>query len=266
MATEFPAEYLQVLDDVITQESFTSRYQVDGAEFVNAKTVKVPTIEFDSKGTEAYSRFSTTGTAELKYTAYELDCDREKNFYIDAIEDADEMHLRVTNIVGEFEKQFLVPELDTYFFRKAAAAAKTKATTALSAANIKGELRNARTQMVQNGFGTADLFITADAIGFLEDAIDRGFSGEGTITDMVGKYNIFDVYLVPDERLDGNDFVVIGGGQGTVKNVIKRAANYLFAPGQHTSGDGYLFQNRWVYGNVALKNKVGGIYANKAIG
>lgn len=261
MATEFPVEYLTALDKVIELNSFTTKYQVKGAEFANAKTVMVPELVFDG-GAVDYDRFATEGSVELKYTAYELDKDRQKAFYIDAVEDIDDGHVRTTNAVSEFQRLFLVPELDTYFFTNVGTKAKTKATETLTAANIKGEIRKAETQMINNGFAAADLYMTSDALHALEDSIDRQFAGEGTITDEVGKYNMFTIHRVPDTRLAGLDFAVIA--PGTVRTVIKRAANYLFPAGTHTHGDGWLCQMRWVYGNIALKNKTAGMYVNKA--
>lgn len=261
MATEFPVEYLTALDKVIELSSFTTKYQVKGAEFVSAKTVMVPEIVFDG-GTVDYDRFETEGTVELKYSPYELEKDRQKAFYIDAVEDINDGHVRTTNAVSEFQRRYLVPELDTYFFANVASKAKTKATETLTADNIKAEIRNAETQMVNNGFAAADLYMTTDALHALEDSINRQFAGEGVITDEVGKYNMFTIHRVPDKRLAGLDFAVIA--PGTVRTVIKRAANYLFQPGEHTNGDGWLCQMRWVYGNIVRKNQAVGLYVNKA--
>lgn len=262
MATEFPVEYLTVLDEVIEQESFTTKYNVDGAEFANAKTVMVPEITFDG-GTEEYNRFKSEGKSELAYAPYELDYDREKTFYVDAIDDVNEAHLRVLNQVTQFERRYLVPEVDKNFFTHIGKKAKTTGTAALTTTNIKAELRKARTQMVNAGFGRADLYVTADTLGILEDAINREFAGEGVITDMVGAYNIFDIYMVPNERMNGLDFAVIANDPEVIRHVVKRAAHFFFAPGQHTNGDGYLDQLRWVYGDVTRKNKTAGLYAHK---
>ena len=263
MTTEFPVEYLTVIDEVIEQGSFTSKYNVAGAEFANAKPVMVPEISFDG-GTEDYQRFKSEGKSELTYEPYTLDYDREKTFYVDAIDDVDEAHLRVLNQVSQFERVYLVPEIDKNFFAHVAKKAKTTGTAALTAGNIKAELRKARNQMVQAGFARADLYVSADTLGCLEDAINREFAGEGVITDMVGAYNIFDVYMVPDERLGGLDFAVIANNPEVVRHVVKRAAHFFFAPGEHTTGDGYLDQLRWVYGDVTRKNKTAGLYAHKA--
>lgn len=68
MATEFPEEYLKALDKVIELSSFTTKYQVKGAEFSAAKTVKIPELVFDG-GTTDYDRFKSEGRVELRCTS-----------------------------------------------------------------------------------------------------------------------------------------------------------------------------------------------------
>ena len=68
MATEFPEEYLKALDKVIELSSFTTKYQVKGAEFSAAKSVKIPELVFDG-GTTDYDRFKSEGRVELRCTS-----------------------------------------------------------------------------------------------------------------------------------------------------------------------------------------------------
>lgn len=266
LTTEFPEEYKQVLDEVIEQESFTTPFQEQGAEFVSARTVKVPEMVFDG-GTDDYDRFVTKGEAAIKYTSYKLDKDRQKSFYNDALDVIDQPLLGMTNIASQFERTLLVPEIDTYFFGKAKNAAKTKATTNLTAANIKAELRNARTQIKQAGYSTACLYMSSEALACLEDSLDREFSGEGVITDTVGTYNFFEIFELPDERIGDADFIAIGKSADKnlkpIRFVWKRAVTKYINAAINQNGDGDELQMRWVYGTIALKNKAAGIYMNK---
>lgn len=260
-ATEFPVEYLETLDEVVEQESFTTKYQVQGAEFVSGRTVKVPRLVIDS-GTVDYDHFKTENNAAIVYDTYTLDKDKQNVFRIDALDAIDQPMLEIVKIGSEFERVKLVPEIDTYFFGKAKAGGKTKATENLTAANIKDELRKVRNQMTQNGFARADLYMSADALACLEDALDRQFAGEGSITDTVGVYNIFDIYMVPDARL-GVDFAAIGQGRKVIEMVWKRAVSKYFPPEEYQNGDDHVLQCRWVYGTVNFTNQNGGIYTNK---
>ena len=258
--TEFPIEYLNALDKEMTQASFSSKYDVQGAEFVSKRTVKVPNIKFDN-GMMPYDGFKTDTGASLEWTTYTLDNDKQAVFKVDAAEDIDTAHILSTNLGGEFLRTQAVPEMDADFFSKMVEYAGNRATTALAEQNIKAELRKVRTAFTQAGVTGGDLYMSSAALELLENAIDRQFAGEGTITDTVGSYNGFAVYEVPEDRLGtGVDFIAIANG--CARYIKKRAASYIFQPGQHPLGDDWLSQFRWIYGAISELNKRKGIYAH----
>lgn len=260
-APTLPTEFLAELDSVLTHESYSARYAVQGAEFVNAKQVSVPDITFTG-GANAYDRFKTENSGALNYTTYTLDHDQEAVFYVDAVDDADAQSILSTQTAAEFERQKLIPEVDADFFKKAVASAGGTGTEVITAENVKKVIRAARSQFVKAGLAGGDLYLTSDALGALEDATKREWGSDGAITDSVGSYDGFTVYEVADDLL-GTDLLAISGGTNTIRYVTKRAVAYHFAPGQHTQGDGYLDQYRWVYGTIVRKNRKPGIYSNK---
>ena len=258
--TEFPVEYLTALDEELAQASFSSKYDVNGAEFVSKKTVKVPRIEFDN-GLLPYDSFQTDTGASLEWDTYELDHDDQATFRVDAVADTDTAHILSTNLGGEFIRTKAVPEMDADFFGKMVQLAGNRSTTALTQQNIKSEIRKMRTAFTQAGLTGGDLYMSSAALELLENAIDRQFAGEGSITDKVGSYNGFDIYEVPAVRLGaGVDF--IGIAPGCARYIKKRAAAYIFQPGSHTTGDDWLSQFRWVYGAIVRMNRKVGIYAH----
>lgn len=262
--TDYPVEYLEAIDEVLAGATFANAYNVGAAEFVNAKQISVPSINFgDSPEPVNYDRFKTEGTATIERTVYTLDHDVQQVFYIDAADSIDEAAANATTVQSEYIRAVLGGYIDKDFFKAANAAAKTKATTALTAANIKGEIRKARSQFTQAGLAGGNLYMSSTALALLEDATDRQWSNETAVTDTVGTYDGFAVYEVPDDRLQA-DFTVISGGTQTIRYITKRAAAYMFAPGQHQSGDGWLTQLRWIFGTIAYKNKQPGIYTSKA--
>ena len=261
--TTFPVEYLDAIDEVLVGSNYASRYGVGGAEFVSGRQVSVPDIDFgESPDPVDYDRFKTESDVTVGRTIYELDNDKQKVFYTDAVDAIDEAAANATQIVSEYQRTILQPFVDKDFFKVANAKAGGKGTAQLTEDNIKSEIRKARTQFVQAGLTGGDLYMTSTALGLLEDATKREWSNETSITDTVGTYNGFAVFEVPDELLQA-DFLAISGGTRTIRYIVKRAAAYMFAPGQHTGGDGWLNQLRWVYGSIVRKNKVAGIYASK---
>lgn len=260
--SEYPSEYAEALDEVLQHESYAAKYGVQGAEFVGAKTVKVPDITFGSAKLNDYDRFATENAATLNYTAYTLANDKQAVFAVDAVDDIDTAAVLSNNIVSEYQRQVLIPAVDADFFKSCVASAGGASTTALTAANIKAEIRKARSQFAQKGLSGGDIYLTSTALGLLEDATNREWASEESIVDSIGNYDGFNIFEVADDTLGAN-IVAISGGVQTVRYVTKRAVAYLHQPGTHTQGDCWLAQLRWVYGTVAFKNKRPGIYVNK---
>lgn len=262
--SEYPTIYLDQLDEVLALASFATRYGDPGAEFVGARNVKVPDIAFGGTTVNDYDGFKTENPVSLLHSLYTLDHDKESVFNVDAVDDIDSGALMSTQAAAQYERTIFAPYVDTDFFSVAKAKAKATGTTALTAANIKAEIRKARSQFAQVGLMGGDLYMSSAALALLEDATNREWSNETSITDTVGSYDGFTVFEVPDALL-GTDFTVISGGKNTIRYITKRAVSYLFAPGTHTSGDCWLSQHRWVFGTIVRKNKVAGIYCNKAV-
>jgi len=260
----FPTAYLDAIDEVLAGATYAGRYNVAGAEFVNGRTVSVPDIDFGaSPDPVAYNRFATEAGVTINRVSYTLDHDVEKVFYVDAAEAQDEPAVAMTNVVSEYERTVFAPYIDKDFFVKAKARALAKGTAAITAANVKAELRKARTQFANAGLMGGELYMSPDALAALEDATDRQWSNETSITDTVGSYDGFQVFEVPAATL-GCNFLAISGGLQTIRYITKRAAAYSFAPGQHTQGDGWLNQFRWIFGTIVRDKKRPGIYANEA--
>ena len=261
---EFPTEYLEAIDEVLMGATYAGRYNDGAAEFVGGRQISIPDIDFgNSPEPKPYNRFASEDGVDIKRTVYTLDHDDEKQFYVDALTVQDEPVASMTGVISEYERTVLAPYIDKYFFRAATGKAKTRATETLTASNIKSEIRKARTQFNSKGLSGWELYMSSNALALLEDATDRQWSNEGTILDTIGNYDGFQIYEVPSDLLQC-DFLAVAGGKNTIKYIVKRAASFLFAPGQHQRGDGYLAQMRWVFGNLVKMNKQWGLYANGA--
>ena len=264
--TTFPTVYLDAIDEVLAGATYANAYNVQGAEFVGGRQVSVPDISFgESAAPDAYDRFKTEGSVSIGRTTYTLDHDVQKVFYVDATEASDEPAIEATKVVSEYERAVFGPYIDKDFFAKALANAKATASETLTAATVKAAIRKARSQFTAAGLSGGSIYMSSDAVGFLEDATNREWANETTLVDSIGSYDGLSVYEVPSDILGtGVNFIAIAGGTSTIRYVTKRAAAYEFAPGQHTQGDGWLEQFRWVFGTLVYKNKKPGVYASKA--
>lgn len=261
---KFPESFSTAIDEVLAGATYASKYNVQGAEFVSGRTVNVPDIDFGNlTEPDDYDRFATEHGVTLNYTPYKLDNDKQMQFYVDATEDIDNAAILTASEVGEFERTILAPYIDKGFFGTAVKRAGTSKVEA-SIADIKASIRAMRSAFTEKGLAGGELYCTSDVVAALENAVNREFSNDTTITDTVGNYDGFNIYEVPSALLGANtNFIGISGGLKTIRYITKRAANYTFAPGTHTKGDGWLTQLRWIYGTIVYNNKRPGIYLNK---
>ena len=258
---EFPVEYLTELDQVLLHGTYAGRYQAAGAEFVSARSVKVPTLSVLTSTVADYSRFASDKVdSKVSYEIYTLANDKEATFYIDALDDADQPVVDATRIVAEYLRTVFNPYIDRKFFSNVAAKAGTQATANLTKSNIKGEIRKIRKTLMSAGLSGGDLYMTSDALALLEEATDRQWSNEGQINDVVGSYDGFEIIEAPDDLMFC-DMLLVNGGQQAARHVVKRSVSYMFAPGQHTQGDGWLVQMRWLFDDIVRKNAAKRIYA-----
>lgn len=259
---QFPVEYLETIDETLLGEMFASRYQTGGEEFLNNRTVMVPDISFPGEAIpNDYDGFATENNATLKYTPYELAYDKQCVFRVDAVDDIDAAGLLTVNEAAEYDRTVFAPWADGIFFRDTASMAGGASKTSITASNIKSEFRKLRSHLRAHGIAAADVYLCSDAVGLLEDATNREWSNEGTITDSIGQYNEFTLFEDAGGRLPaGCEMLAIAKGFTTVRYVMKRAVTYTFAPGTHTTGDDWLTQIRRVFGNVVRANKRAGIY------
>lgn len=123
------SKYTDALDKVVVQEAQTGFFadNVFRSKFVGAKTVIMPDIDF--VGLANYDRdsgFSRSGVT-VGQTSYTLTKDRGRSIQIDR-EDMDETGIAglAGQILGEYVRTQVVPEVDAYVLSKLAGIASTK--------------------------------------------------------------------------------------------------------------------------------------------
>lgn len=264
--SEFPFPFLTELDQVLLHGTYSGRYFVQGAEFVANRTVRVPEITFDDTvGVHDYDRFKSEGNINLNWRTYELGYDKEQTFYIDAVDDRDTAGMMTTNAIAEWLRLVFNPYVDQQFFRSACFNAGTQTTVALTVGNIKGELRKVRKKFLAHGLTAGDLYMTSEAKALLEDATNRQWASDANIGDVIGVYDGFNIIEAPKDVI-GCDFLAIANGTQTIRHIVKRAVSYLWEPGAHTQGDGWMAQMRWVFGDIVRQNRKVALYANSETG
>lgn len=176
--------------------------------------IKMP--EISTAGLATYDRDSgfVQGAVTLKFGTYKLTQDRGRSFSLDAMS-VDETNFVASsgNVMGEFQRLQVVPEVDAYRYSRIAALAKgasqEKATFTPTADNILAQLDDDITA-VQDIVGDDEPLVIVmnrkvrtilnNAKG-IQKFIDTGDFTAGTVTTKVRTYNEIPIIGVPSARM-----------------------------------------------------------------
>lgn len=115
------------LDRAVVQKSLTGFFNDNAlrAKFVGAGTVLIPNVELSGLGDYDRDGGFAQGAINVANTAYELTMDRGRSFMLDA-QDCDETGIPglAGQVMGEFVRTRVVPEMDAYVLSKLGGIAK----------------------------------------------------------------------------------------------------------------------------------------------
>ena len=282
---ETAKKYTDALDKVIVQKAVTGFFadNVFKAKFAGAKTVIMPDISF--VGLADYNRdsgFSLAGTT-IGNTSYTLTKDRGRKLQIDR-EDMDETG--VASLAGQILKEYVrtqvVPEMDAYVLSKLAKVASDKShKTTYTAAKAVSQLATAINN-VQSRIGyDEELVAFCDSTFYAQLMNSTEFSrnivvsdfAKGGINTRVKFFNGVALIPVTDDRMrEEYDFkagtaatssAVATGGFAAKTNtgytralvIPKKGASLvkktetlrIFTPDQNIDADAYAFNYRLYY-------------------
>lgn len=126
------------LDKVIAQETVTGDLNMNqdlvGEMSGNGK-IEIATISMDGLATHRRGQGFTKGGISLKWNPYQLEYERDREFDIDVLDDDERAKLVSANVMGEFARTQVVPEVDAVRFAKLAKNAGTTVKKDLSGAD-----------------------------------------------------------------------------------------------------------------------------------
>ena len=292
MAINYVDNFLTQLEQKYTRELTSSALTSDKVKFVGAKNVKIPRLTLSGYKDHNRAGGWNAGTYGNDFEVKTLQHDRDVSFYVDA-QDVDETNqiLTVANITNVFSTEQAIPELDKYRYSKLYADFVANGgvvdTTAVTIANVLDVFDNMMQNMDDASVPQSDriLYCTSGMNTLLKKAqgitrfinVDGG--GSGAINRNVHSLDDVTIVVVPSDRLktvyDFTTGAVTGVGAKQINMIlvhptaviapIKRSAIYLWAPGTHTQGDGWLYQNRSYTDLFVIQNKVPGIQINREV-
>jgi len=280
-AINYAEQYRSELDQVLRQSMLTGELETPNVRWLGAKTFHAPTLSVT--GYQDHSRQGgwNRGNVTVTHEAYTVQFDRDVEFFVDQM-DVDESNLAasVANITRVFLQEHAGPEVDAYRFGKLAqhAIAEGNATEEdVDATSVYQRLKSDILKVRKYGPSNLIAYISSEAMDALErsnefqrviNVQNAGTAIETRVTSLDGvrllevwdteRFNTqhdFTEGFVPE----GQDINWVIVYKGAVVAVTKINSIYMFAPGEHTQGDGYLYQNRMYHDLFVMKQKADGV-------
>lgn len=270
-----------------SRELCTDGLTTQNVSFVNAKTIKIPYITLGGYKDHGRNGGFNRQSVANEYMTKTLEHDRDVEFFVDAM-DVDESNeaLSAANITNAFEAEHAIPETDAYriskLYSEFVEASGTVDNTKLTVENILTTFDkwmeamddaevpvDGRMLYVTPAINT--LIKQADKLTRIVDVstqrgIDRRVRSLDEVTiktvpsgRMKSAYDFTDGFKPAEDAVQVNMILV---HPSAVIACDKHSYINLWAPGSHTQGDGYLYQNR-KYGDLfVLDTRKDGIMIN----
>ena len=244
------AKIFQTALDKKVEKQLTSAWMEVPSNFVQydgGDEVKLPSIVVDGLGNYDRDGGYTVGGVTLSWNTYKLTQDRGRAFLLDAMMvNETNFILTATNVMDEFQRTQVVPEIDAYRYSKLAAVAKSENTTAKSYTKpdelysaIKKDI--AKLQDAGVDFGNIILTISAGALSTLEESemaarrMNYTKLADGEVGGRILKIGDVEVNVVPQNRLvteiQVNDGKTSGQEKGGwAKASTAKGINYILCP------------------------------------
>ncbi len=270
-----------------TRELLSSDLTTQNINFVRANEIKIPFVTMSGYKDHSRNGGFNEGTVENDNMTKKLGFDRDIEFFVDSM-DVDETNyaLSAANITNTFITEKAIPETDCYRFSKLYTDLVTlggiASQEAVTAANILDWLDTMMEEMDDDEVPAEGriLYLIPSRYKLIKQAekilrnldVTRSATVNRNITNlddviikkipsarMKTAYNFTDGYA-PATTAKQMDMILVH--PKSVLATDKHAYIKLWAPGTHTKGDGYLYQNR-KYGDLfVVDNRMEGIKIN----
>jgi hypothetical protein len=195
--------------------------------------------------------------------------------------DAEEGKIDAIRLISKWVKEKLVPEIDLYRFTKIVTdkGSVNKSGIVLTADNVL-EAINTGLETMDNAKVTkrGRVIYVSDEVYYKmiksgEWINARPVMSNGEIDLNISSYN--GCKVLPVSASEFNTAATFGAGSNVLTGdsinfmiidpaaviaVVRHSSSYIFAPGEHTKGDGFLCQARTYHGLNMLENKTDGAY------
>lgn len=298
MTINLVTKMLPLIDEVYKKEAKSAILEAP-AELVqqtmDANVVKIAKLALIGLGNYSKSNGYPAGDVSLTWESHTFSNDRGRRFSVDRMDDMESFGLVSARMVGEFLRQYVIPEVDAYRFAKIAQgyASGQTASATLNGSTAKAALDTAIVTLQENEVddGRLVIFATPTVTQLLSDNITRTtVNGENNINNVIESYNGIQIVRVPQTRFyskidlnagasgsaggyakhastgssdpAGNDINFIVMDRASSVNITKLNVGKLFTPDENQNKDAYQFDFRLYHDSFVFDNKKKGIYVH----
>lgn len=278
-------------EEALVQGILTAPLESRNLNWYDARTFRVSSLTTSGYQYHTRNKGYNPGTLANPDSLFELNFDRDIEFYVDRA-DVDETNqaLSVARISERFMATQARPEVDAYRFMKLcdfATASGQTATETLTTATVYPRLKAMIAPLRKYNPQNTILYVSSEVMDMLEqsEAFTRiimmqeiaGTNLNSRVTAIDGVqiievwdtsrfYNSFDFtdgfVPTPATPTPPGPALAINAIAVSVPSIlaaVKFESIFFFAPGQHTQGDGYLYQNRLYHDIFILPDRADGV-------
>lgn len=298
MSISLVTKMLPLIDEVYRKEAKSAILEAP-AELVqqtmDANVVKIAKLALIGLGNYSKSNGYPAGDVSLSWETHTFSNDRGRRFSVDRMDDMESFGLVSARMVGEFLRNYVIPEVDAYRFAKIAQgyASGQTASATLNSSTAKGALDTGIVTLQENEVDDSRLviFMTPTVAQLLSDNITRTTAnGENNINNVIETYNGIQIVRVPQTRFynkidlnagatgnaggyakhsstgssdpAGKDLNFIVMDRAASVNITKLSVGKLFTPDENQNKDAYQFDFRLYHDSFVFDNKKKGIYVH----
>ena len=258
-------------------------------EFLNANEVKVMKLSMVGLGNYSRTTGYPAGDLTAAWETMTLATERGRAFTLDRMDNEEMLGLVLGNLVAEWMRMHVAPELDAYRFSKYASwsgisevgtPATLQASDVLAAVDVATGQLNAD-EVPEDG---RILFVSDTVQTFLNQALTREYTNETGIVREIRNYNNMPVFMVPQTRFY-KGITLNAGATSSAGGFVKTAStgrdiNFMmihptavlqpvklnqvkyFSPEVNQLSDGHLWQYRVYHDAFVYENHVDGVYSH----
>lgn len=278
------AKYSRALNMVYKEGAKTAVLDTSGElvrDGANANEIVIPSLSMDGLADYDRSFGFESGSVNLTWSTIRFNYERGRMFTVDAMDNEESLEIAFGKLAGEFMRQQVIPELDTFKLSKIASTpgiSDVEATLS-TGANVVAALRTAAETMDEAEIEPNEryLFITPTLYGLVEDmdtykskAVLSRFAQIITVpqTRMYTEIYLYDGVSEGEERggyvkaEDGKDINFLVVSKPSVVSFSKHVVSKIITPEQNQTADAWKFGYRSYGITTVLRNKTDGIYCH----